>query len=54
MLPSSCAHVKLAPRLTKHPAHVRHARLGLLRRDEALHPGVLLRREIAHLLGDLH
>ena len=37
-------------------AHLRHPGLRQLRfrRDERLHPRILLRRELAHLLGDLH
>ena len=54
MLPATRAHIKLAPRLFEQLAHLGHALLGFLGGDEVFGGLVLLGRELAHFLADLH
>ena len=54
MLPATRTHIEFAPRLLKQLAHLGHALLGFLGRDEILGGLVLLRRKLAHFLADLH
>ena len=54
MLAPTRAHIKLAPRLLKQLAHLGHALLGLFRVELVLGGLVLLGREHAHFLADLH
>ena len=54
MLPATRAHIKLAPRLFEQLAHLGQALLGFLHRDEVFGGLVLLGRELADFLADLH
>lgn len=54
MLPTTRAHIKLAPRFLKQLAHLGHALLGFFSREEVFGGLVLLRRKLAYFLADLH
>src|SRR3546814_7152623 len=54
MLSPAGAHVKLAAGLVVELAHCRHPGLRFLGCNKGLRSRILLRREIAHLLRDLH
>ena len=54
MLPTTRAHIQLAPGVLIDLAHFRHALLGLFRRDKARAVLILQLREVAHLLRNFH
>src|SRR3546814_2524105 len=54
MLPATLSQIQLAPRFIKDFAHLRHALVGFIGRDEARAVLILQLRELAHFLADLH
>jgi len=54
VLPTTRAHIQLAPRILIDLAHFRHALLGLFGGNEARAVLILQLRELAHFLADLH
>lgn len=54
MLPTTRAHIQLAPRILIDLAHFRHPFFGFLGGDEAFGLLILQLRKLPHFLADLH